>query len=276
MKTYSVILLDIDRTLLDDNNQISDNTKRLLGRLEKRGIPVILCSAREPGSVEQIAREAGLSGPMVCFGGNLILGEDRSILEDRGIPAADALAFKKFADLHFPSISVGAYLYNVWLVDDLQNPYILDLVEINHTQPVMGSLEAAVASAPHVHKFLCSGKPQDLSRLQQEGEKRFPQLAFSRSGDIYLEVTIQGVSKGTALHRIQEYYQVDPEKIVAVGDSFVDLSMIQAAGLGIAMGNAPELVKQSADRVTATNQNEGVYIALKTLRFQPPKDKEGE
>ena len=68
MKTYSVVLLDIDGTLVDSNMQISVNTKRLLKRVEKRGIPIVLCSARSPSGVELVEQTVGLSSPIVCFG----------------------------------------------------------------------------------------------------------------------------------------------------------------------------------------------------------------
>ena len=93
------------------------------------------------------------------------------------------------------------------------------------------------------------------------------------SGATYLEILPRGVSKCAAMGALQAHYHLGRESSVACGDHFVDLEMLRYAGLGIAMGNAPEEVKAAADRVTATNDEEGVYIGLKNLRFSPPVEK---
>ncbi len=72
-----------------------------------------------------------------------------------------------------------------------------------------------------------------------------------------------------AMREMQRHYGIGPAEIVAIGDYYADMEMLREAGMGIAMGNAPEAVKSAADRVTASNDDEGVYIALKRLRFQP-------
>lgn len=270
-QTYSIVLLDIDGTLVDSNHEISPNTKNLLTRLEKRGIPVVLCSARYPGGVEFVVRQAELHSPIVCYGGSLILGADRSILEDVGIEAPMALRFKRFVNERFPNVIVSTYLYNVWLVDDDANPVIQREADIIQCSPLSGDLATASQSMSHVHKLLCIGTPHEILRIQEQAAPFFPDIELLRSGAAYLEVLKKGVSKRTAAETLQKHYRLRREEIVACGDHFVDLEMLQYAGLGIAMGNAPEQVKAAADRVTASNDEEGVYIALKNLKFAPPE-----
>lgn len=268
--SYSVVFLDIDGTLVDSRFQISDNTKRLLSRLERRGVPVILCSARNPAGVELVERQAGLHSPIVCYVGSLILDTDRGILSDTGISIETAVQFKRYAAQNFPGLFVSTYLYDVWLVDDAEDPLVRRDAEILHQEPLVGNLETASQAMPHAHKLLCVGPPGQIMALQNQAAPLFPELQFLRSGTEYLEVLRAGVSKRTAMETLQTYYHVDREAAVACGDHFVDLEMLQYAGLGIAMGNAPEQVKAAADRVTASHDDEGVYIALKNLRFSPP------
>ena len=270
-RTYSMVLLDIDGTLLDSNREISANTKRLLVRLEKRGIPVVLCSARNPAGVERVERQAGLHGPIVCYGGSLALDTERAILLDEGIPADTAVRFKRYAAERFPDLFISAYLYDVWLVDDAESPLARRDMEILGCTPLTGELESAARTVPHVHKLLCVGPPNQILTLQGQAAPLFPELQLLRSGAEYLEVLQMGVSKRVAAEKLEEYYHLRREEIVACGDHFVDLEMLQYAGLGIAMGNAPEQVREAADRVTASNDDEGVYIALKTLKFAPPE-----
>ena len=269
--TYSIVLLDIDGTLVDSNDQISHNTKSPLNRLEKNEIPVILCSARSPSGVEMVVRQVGLHSPIVCYGGSLILDADRSIIEDTGIGGDSAVEFKQFAAREFPNITVSAYMYDIWLVDSISDPNVQLVAQRNQCEPLVGELEAAIRSVSHVHKLLCMGTPEEITRLQDRAARQFPELEFARSGTIYLEVLAKGISKRTAMEKLQEYYHVDGKRVVAMGDYYVDLEMLRHAGLGIAMGNAPDAVKEAAASVTASCDEEGVYIALKHLKFTPPE-----
>ena len=272
MKLYSIVLLDIDGTLLDSHDQISPNTKKLLCRLEQRGIPVILCSSRPPSGVEMVTRQCGLQkSPMICYGGSLILDRDCNILEDTGIDRDTALRFREYAVRKFPDVAVTSYLYDIWLVDSVQDPYVASVIRRYGYRAIEGSLEDAVRSGRHVHKIMCMGKSQSLKALQSEAAPLFPALSLAASGATFLEITAAGVSKYTAMERIREYYHVPLDRMAAAGDYYVDMEMLRHAGLGIAMGNAPEAVKAAAARVTATNDEEGVYIALKNVRFRPPE-----
>jgi len=270
MNRYSLILLDIDGTLLDSRNEISPNTKRLLTRLDKKGVPVVLTSARAPGETEPVAQQAGVHAPAICYNGGLILDENRSILEDAGIPRADALAFKAFAAAQFPDICVSGYVYDIWVVDNPEDERVRRLAELNRKEPFQGALSSALRMTNHVHKLLCLGSPRRIQELRARTETEFPMLDSTPSSTASLEILRKGVSKYTAMETIQRYYGIGAEQIVAIGDYYVDIETLRTAGLGIAMGNAPESVKNAAHRVTATHDEDGVYIALKSLRLQSP------
>lgn len=270
MQTYSIVFLDIDGTLLNSQHQIMPQTKQLLNRLEGRGVPIVLCSARSPGGVETVVKQAGLHSPVACYGGGLILDEDRAILRDVGIGAGLAIRFKRFVSERYPDLVTSAYLYDVWLVDDPEHPIVRREERISKCEAVKGTLELAVQSVPHVHKLLCIGDPKRVLALQNDAARQFPELAFVRSGATYLEILPQGSSKRTAVEVLQAHYRLSRGETVAFGDSFVDEDMIRCAGLGVAMGNSPAPVKEAADRVTASNDEEGIYIALKNLKFKAP------
>lgn len=266
-------MLDIDGTLVDSKMQISANTKRLLKRLEKRGVPIVLCSARAPRGVELVERQAGLNGPIVCFGGSLILDENRDILEDKGIGRETAVRFKRFAADAFPGITVCSYMYDVWLVDDLSDGNIRLLMERGPGgTAIVGSLEAALRAGTHAHKLMCVGPPQSILDIQAAARREFPDLESIRSGSVFLEVLCKDASKLTAMERIRDHYHIDSEEIVAIGCRYMDIDMLRGAGLGIAMGNAPEEVKRAAKKITTSNEEDGVYFALRSLRFAPPEN----
>lgn len=119
-----------------------------------------------------------------------------------------------------------------------------------------------------VHKCLLIGEDEEIAQLLVDlRAATFTETAFYLSKSNYLEVTHKEVSKERALRVLAEHFQVPLDETVAFGDHFNDVPMLQAAGCGVAMGNAPEDVKKAADVVTLSNQEHGVARFLR-LQFQ--------
>lgn len=270
MCTYSAVFLDIDGTLLNSRHQIMPCTKSHLQYLQGKGIPVILCSARPPRGVSLVAEQAGLHGPVACYNGGLIIDKDHTIQRDVGIDIPLAMAFRQFVAERFPELVVTSYLYNVWLAEEPRHPLVEQEAEISGCTPLQGSLTQAASVASHIHKLLCMGDAMRIRALEKETAQRFPQLMALRSKSTYLEILPPEATKGSAAKVLLEHYGLSPKQAVAFGDSDVDLDMLQYCGLGVAMGNSPRSVKEAADYVTASNDEEGVYIALNSLRMKAP------
>ena len=270
MRTYSIVFLDIDGTLLNSRHQVMPCTGSHLKQLHERGVPIVLCSARPPEGVNLVSCQVGLQSPVACYNGGLIFDENHTILRDVGIDIQLAMDFKRFVSERFPELVVSAYLYNVWLAEDPGHPAIVQEAEISGCLPLEGSLEQAAAVAKHIHKLLCIGDAMRIRALQNEIQTRFPQLMALRSKSTYLEILPPESTKGSAARVLLEYYGLSPKQAVAFGDSDVDVDMLQYCGLGVAMGNAPRTVKEAAAYVTASNDEEGVYIALNSLRLKAP------
>ena len=270
MRTYSIVFLDIDGTLLDSRHQVMPRTQNRLKYLHGRGVPIILCSARPPEGVNLVAEQAGLHGPVACYNGGLIFDENSTILRDVGIDTQLAIDFKRFVSERFPELVASAYLYDVWLAEDPQHPMIEQEAEISGCAPLKGSLEQAASAASHIHKLLCMGDAMRIRALQNEIPRYFPQLMALRSKATYLEILTPESTKRSAVQVLLDHYGLNAKQAVAFGDNDVDIDMLQYCGFGVAMGNAPRQVKEAADYVTASNDEEGVYIALNTLRLKAP------
>jgi len=276
MCTYSAVFLDIDGTLLNSRHQVMPCTKSHLQYLQGRGVPVVLCSARPPKGVNQVAEQVGLQGMAAAYNGGLIIDHDYTILRDVGIDIRLAADFKRFVSERFPDLVVSAYLYNVWLAEDPQHPLILQESEISGCTPLQGTVEQVEFAASHVHKLLCMGDAMRIRALEKETAQHFPQLMALRSKSTYLEILPPEATKGSAAKVLLEHYGLSAKQAVAFGDSDVDLDLLQYCGLGVAMGNAPRQVKEAADYVTASNDEEGIYIALNSLRLKAPGGKKAE
>lgn len=270
MRTYSIVFLDIDGTLLNSEHQVMPCTLDRLRYLHRRGVPIVLCSARPPEGVNLVAGQVGVQGPKACYNGGLIFDEHSTILRDVGIDIRLAMDFKRFVAERFPDLVVSAYLYNVWLAEAPRHLMIVQEAEISGCTPLRGSLEQAASAAGHVHKLLCMGDPMRIRALQNEVTKQFPQLMALRSKPEYLEILSPESTKGSAAKVLLDHYGLRPEEAVAFGDSDVDADMLRYCGLGVAMGNAPRHVKEAADFVTASNDEEGICIALNRLRLKAP------
>lgn len=270
MRTYSIVFLDIDGTLLDSRHRIMPCTHQHLQGLHQRGVPIILCSARPPEGVHQVSVAAGFDGPKACYNGGLIYDEHRTILRDVGIDLHLAMDFRRFVAEHYPDLVVSAYLYNVWLTEDPRHPVIQQEAEISGCAPLMGALEQIEGSVSHIHKLLCIGDAKRIRALQNELPRHFPQLMALRSKATYLEILSPESTKGSAAQVLLDHYGLSTEQAVAFGDSDVDMDLLQRCGLGVAMGNATRQAKEAADFVTASNDEEGIYIALNSLRLRAP------
>ena len=271
MRTYSIVFMDIDGTLLDSQHRVMPQTKARVQELHRRGIPIVLCSARPPEGVNRVAGQVGLYGARVCYNGGLIYDAYSTILRDVGIDIHKAMDFRRFVAERFPELVVSAYLYNIWMTEDPRHPLIRQEAEISGCAPLMGELEQVAGAVSHVHKLLCIGDPAQIRTLQRLVRQYFPQLTALRSKANYLEILPPESTKGSAAQVLLQHYGLSADQAVAFGDSDVDADLLQYCGLGVAMGNAPRQVKEAADYVTASNDEEGVYIALNSLRMKAPE-----
>lgn len=271
MRTYSIVFMDIDGTLLDSQHRVMPQTKARVQELHRRGIPIVLCSARPPEGVNRVAGQVGLYGARACYNGGLIYDAYSTILRDVGIDIHKAMDFRRFVAERFPELVVSAYLYNIWMTEDPRHPLIRQEAEISGCAPLMGELEQVAGAVSHVHKLLCIGDPAQIRTLQRLVRQYFPQLTALRSKANYLEILPPESTKGSAAQVLLQHYGLSADQAVAFGDSDVDADLLQYCGLGVAMGNAPRQVKEAADYVTASNDEEGVYIALNSLRMKAPE-----
>ena len=113
-------------------------------------------------------------------------------------------------------------------------------------------------------------EPEKLVHVEKKLQKQLQgELSVMRSKPYFLEFTEEGVTKGTSLHLLIQQLGITRDEVIAIGDSYNDLAMIEFAGLGVAMGNAPEDIKEKANHVTDTNMNDGVAKVVEELILKP-------
>lgn len=258
---FKLVCLDIDGTLVNSRHEITPGVKAAIGAVNRRGIPVVLVSARIPRGMFFLLEELELEAPIICYGGALILDAGRRPLFSREIPVEAARTVEELtcrAGMHLSVYRDGDWFVrerDAWADQEgaitRMSPEVADLP---------GLLDRWEAQGRGPHKLMAMGEPEAI--LEMEGLAAGGALAVYRSKPTYLEITARGTSKTGAIRQLQEQLGVLQEEVLAVGDNFNDLEMIRYAGTGVAMGNAPAEVQAQADWVTATNDADGVARAL--------------
>ena len=265
MNKIELVFSDIDGTLLNSKHEVSSEAIQIIQELVKRGTKIILASARPPGAMISIANEVQLSSPLVCFNGALITQYEEGSFVDLyslTLERLDALQLYQTISTNFPDISFNIYSGERWYVER-EDGWVKQEAAITKMDPEAIAMEDFLNDHFPVHKLLCMGNPDDIQKLEDElGGANLSNISYYRSKDTYMEIVNNQVSKLGALHFLCEKYGVKLENTLAIGDNFNDMPMIIHAGKGIAMGNAPDEVKQAADCVTDTNDENGFYKAL--------------
>lgn len=258
--TYRLLVTDLDGTLLTSAREITPRTLAAVRAVQQRGVRVCLATGRMWSSAEPYVRRFGADPPAILYNGGVVYDfATDTVLYRLPLQYAHARAVLEMLR-EFPSVQPHLYLNDqVYAAgpSDLTEQYRRrNTLEVE----LVGDLVAFLRPDPM--KILIIGTPDDLQTvLAQIRARKLPVHAVF-SEPTFLEILPLGNSKGTALEFLAPRLGVALADVIAVGDNLNDLEMIRTAGLGVAMGNAPDEVKSQADYVTATNDNEGLAVVI--------------
>jgi Cof subfamily protein (haloacid dehalogenase superfamily) len=267
----SAVCTDIDGTLLDSRRELSVRTIRAVGRITNAGIPLILASSRMPGAMRHLQEQLGILGqPMICFNGGYVImdkGDSSStaIFESVTIPLTICAAIGRLVE--GTSIHLSLYTEDEWFAPaiDQWTQREETITKVNATimpfDLVMNRWNAAGLGA---HKVMCMGDEQQIANLYADLQQMLSdKLHVYKSRPTYLEIAPKSVSKATALELImKERFDTDLQNVMAFGDNYNDVDLIRNSGLGIAVGNAIQEVKDVAKETTLNSKEDGVAIAI--------------
>lgn len=261
---YKLICSDIDGTLLNKDRQLSERTITAMKNVDSN-VPIILISSRMPKAMRHLQAELDiLKQPMIAYNGGLILTYEQEkpttlLSIEIAIETAQSI-------IHFlGETSVHTSLYNAdeWYVPEMD---YWAKREQNNTKvdPTVADLHAICKSwkkeEKGPHKIMCMGKEEEIQLLVNWLEKNYSEsLHFYRSKPTYLEIASKKISKLSALSTLLDHqYDINLEEVMAFGDNYNDVEMIQGVGLGVAVENAKPEVKAVANELTDTNKEDGV------------------
>lgn len=265
---YKLLVLDVDGTLLNDEREISKRTLAALLKVQQMGVRIVLASGRPTYGLMPLAKtlELGNYGGFVLSynGCQIIKAQNGEILFERRINPEMLPYLEKKARKN--GFAIFTYHDDTLITDSPDNEYIKNEALLNNLKIIReDEFSTAIDFAP-CKCMLVSDKEKALIGLEQHWEKRLAgTLDAFRSEPYFLEVVPCGVNKANTLGALLEHLGVTREEVIAVGDGVCDVTMLQLAGMGVAMGHSQDSVKVCADYVTASNEEDGVALALEKL-----------
>ena len=269
---YSIIALDLDGTLTNSEKNITPRTFDALMKAQREGVRLVLASGRPTFGIAALANQLQLAdygGYVLSYnGGRIIDWCEKTVIFSQVVDQKLVPILYDFAEkAHLPIVT---YLPEAILASKNEGEYLAEEARINGMPIVVAQnfVEEAMQIAGGSTKFLIPGEPELLIQLESEMKAALSeQMEVFRSAPFFLELPPKGIDKAQSLQRLLTHLGLERESLMAFGDGFNDLSMIQFAGQGVAMANAVEEVKSIADFVTTSNEEDGIAHALEQLLF---------
>lgn len=272
---YKLLVLDLDGTLTNAKKEITLRNREALIHAQEQGVKLILASGRPTFGIAPLADELRMKE----FGGFILSYNGGEIIDwsTGEIVYANVLPDKVIAQLYECAtrnqLPILTYDHQYIITEYPNDDYVRKEAFLNKMQiyPSTDFLKDICLPLP---KCLIVGEPHRLIPVEAELSVGLQgQLNVYRSEPFFLELVPQGIDKAQSLSVLLNKLNMNREEMVAVGDGYNDLSMIQFAGLGVAMGNAQEPVKKVADYITFSNEEDGVAVVVDKF-FTKASDKE--
>lgn len=257
---YKMIVLDLDGTLTNKDKIITPKTKQALMEAQKRGVKVVLASGRPTYGVMPLAKELEMEtygGCILSFNGGIILDcQTREIIFRKEHPVE---ANRRIIELAKEErVDILTYQDELIITNNKENPYAKLESKINHLElKQVDDLASYVDFA--VPKFLMLDDGDYLALVEARVKAALGKnFSVYRSDPYFLEILPRGIDKAQSLEKLLQTLNMDRKQMIACGDGYNDISMIEYAGLGVAMENAVRPARNAADYVTRSNNDDGI------------------
>lgn len=268
MKSIKMIAMDLDDTLLDRNLLVSERNRQALRQASQAGITIVLASGRPTAGMRAVADSIGLDSDrawLVSFNGGCISDwSGQTPVWQEGFSKSEGLDILQLAQteglgfLSYDAQGIITPQANQWTQEEAR------LTGLNVT--VYSDLSNHLPAL--LPKAILLGEPLILARKAIELRERFGmRWNISLSKPFFLEFTPFGVEKGSALNRLAAHIGLAPSECLAIGDGHNDLTMIEWAGIGVAVANAVQKLKDAADWISPHHDEDAIAHTLERFAF---------
>lgn len=261
---YKLIAIDMDGTLLNSDHALTQRVINAVSAATEKGVHIVLASGRPTAGMLTTLSELGLTTDehyMLAYNGSLSLKvASQDVLRSRMLTAQDAVELQQLA--RQLGVNTHAFCTTNGLITPTHNKYAdiegstnavlvteLDYQQLNPQQSII--------------KVLLTAEPEKIDRLKDKIPQAFiDKYMVVRSAGIFLEFLHKDSGKGAAVQALTEHLGLRREQVICIGDQGNDISMMEYAGVGVAMGNAGDEIKAVANYITTSNDQHGVAHVL--------------
>ena len=267
---YKLLVLDLDGTLTNSKKEITPPTLEGLIDIQEKGVKVVLASGRPVYGILPLAEQLHLAdyGSYVLgFNGGRIV--DCRTQEDVANETLPDKLIETLFDIvkKYPELDILTYTSDSILSGIKPNQYTELESRINH-MPIIVSDDFVKEAPANPNKFLVTGDPAVIAQCKDEVKQFYRgKISVYCSDPFFLEIMPKDIDKGSSLNRLLESTGITAEEMICCGDGYNDITMIELAGLGVAMANAQPIVRSLADYITKSNDEDGVlHVINKFIR----------
>jgi Cof subfamily protein (haloacid dehalogenase superfamily) len=259
-----LIVLDVDHTLLTNKSELTSRNEHAIAAAMEMGVKVILATGKNYGACKDLIQQLKLDAPGIFTQGLSIHEANGTIRHEQTLDNEIARRVITYAEDRGYAV-VGYSQGHIYA--RANNPYVEEL----HTRwkeipaQIVGPLQNMLGKLTFNKLLLMSaGDERKIKALRWQLSTQLNGSARLMSGGVphQLEILPPGASKGNALRALLKEMRIDPKHVMAIGDAENDIEMLQIAGLGIAVANAQQGLKDVADELTASNEDHGVAKAI--------------
>ena len=260
-RTIQLVAVDLDGTLLDSDKRLSPRVENAIRQVSTRGVHVVIASARPPRTVRNIYTSLKLDTLQINYNGALIQDPPTGKhIHYQPLDGKLALNIANHARTMLRDVLVSVEILDRWYTDRFDEQFVTETSRL-FLPDVIAPL-GTFLNQP-ITKLMLLASPEPTTRLYHELTCRYAgKVRLVMCDDYLIQIVHPSVNKGDALARIADYYRIGSKFTMAIGDAPNDIDMFDYAGLSIAVENAWPMVKDKADVVVPSNDQDGVAVAL--------------
>ena len=261
---YKVLAFDIDGTLLDSKKQLAESTRRTIMAAAKQGCKIAIATGRPVQGVKDIATELKfdeINGYVISLNGGLVMSwQDKKVVQEHKIPVEYNSLICDLAKEH--NVNILTYDGDDVITETPNDKYAqieanINKINIRQVDDMKAHLDFGVP------KFIMLGDGDVLAEVEKKIKPVLEEnLDVYRSEPFFLEVLPKGINKANALESLLKEVGASREELMAFGDGYNDISMIEYAGMGVAMANGNDSIKEKADYIAPSNDEDGIAHVL--------------
>ena len=256
-----LIATDLDGTLLNDDTKITDYNKNILKKLMERGIDVVIATGRPISAMSFYYKELQNNSESIVFNGAMVVDKNFNCIFSSPLKNNIVLdIINLYKDKYINNTSLNIYSMKEYIVAKDNFKFQTHTEKVDNKNKVIG-LEN-FNNNMEVQKMIILGENDVLVDIKKTIDSLFT-VHTSFSEPHFLEILSENANKANALKWLCDKKGIDRNSVIAFGDNYNDMEMIEFAGVGVAMGNAESYVKNNSKYIADTNNNNGVGVFLR-------------